>query len=322
MMSAIENDKYLFPIAGIVIALHAVFIALLAFFSPHPSPLIKPKEKLVVHTVKLAPRPIATAPPQKGPPAVVAEPEPVVAELEVEAEPLLEPEPEPKPQVEPKPAPPAPAKAPEKPKLVKKGAGAKPVAKATPKPAPKPAPKPVSKPVAKKSPPAKTAPKKNVTQAPSPPDPKIAAAKKKKQELLARAQGALAKLNQKDTSASKGEVASLDHIKLPSQIGALAVDSLRFEEPASGFTARERSYRDELASRLKLLLKLPEYGLVKLKLTLARNGKVTHVDILSSESAANRTYIQKTLKTLTFPAFGDNFGSETSHTFQITLSSD
>lgn len=162
--------------------------------------------------------------------------------------------------------------------------------KAIEKPTPKPAPKPTPKPIAK-------------------PSPKINTALKKKQELFQKAQGALSSL--KNPPAP-------DKIKLPKQLGALAVDSLN----ATGLSLHEQSYQEELAARLKLLLKLPEYGIVKLKLTLSRAGKVTLVEIVSSDSQANRTHIQKSLPTLTFPAFGDNFGKEMAHTFSITLSSD
>ena len=81
----------------------------------------------------------------------------------------------------------------------------------------------------------------------------------------------------------------------------------------------EVSYRDELANRLKLLLRLPEYGEVKVKLTIERSGKIAKVLIISSESSANRKYIEKTLPGLTFPQFGTRFGDVDQYTFSITL---
>ena len=85
---------------------------------------------------------------------------------------------------------------------------------------------------------------------------------------------------------------------------------------------KEIGYRDELAGRLKLLLRLPEFGEVKIKLTLSRAGKVAKVSIVSAESAANRTYIEKTIPTLSFPSFGNNFGTLPEYTFLISLSND
>lgn len=300
-------EKPLWPTATGVVTAHLILILFMLLFTPSkPLAPIKPKEKLVVRTLKLEPKVASAKPlPKVAAPPPPQAPEPVAME---EEEPTPEPEPEPEPTPPPKPKPHLIKKA--SPKPPPKPPAAKPVVKkATPKPASKP------KPVVKKATPKKTTP-----PAPPKPDPKVEAAKKKKQELFARAQGTLAKMNKKEAPSSP--VASLDQVKIPSHLGSLAVDSLHFDDPSAGLTIRERSYREELASRLKLLLKLPEYGLVKLKLTLSRAGKVIKVDVLSSESALNRSHIQKTLPSLSFPSFGDNFGSESSHTFQITLSSD
>lgn len=296
-----DIKRPLWPIAALVSAAHGVLIVLMAFFVPHSLAPIKPKEKLVVRTLKLEPK-IQSKPqlkPEHKPapaPAVLQAPPQAVVEPVVEApsEPIApsaeEPLPLPKPKIE-------------------------------------TAKKPVPKPVIKKSPPksaSKPAAKKVVAPAPkvqsSKPEPKVDAARKRKQEMLAKVQGTLSKIKAKGSNVVAA--GSLDKIKLPSSLGELSVDSLRFEESGAELTIRERSYRDELASRLKLLLRFPEYGIVKLKLTLARTGKVKEVEILSSESRENKAHIQKTLPTLLFPPFGDNFGSEASHTFQITLSSD
>ena len=122
----------------------------------------------------------------------------------------------------------------------------------------------------------------------------------KQKELLAQAQASMAKI--KATKLPKLQV-------LP---------DISREEMASWSTA-EVGYRDELASRLQILLRLPEFGEVKIKLTLARSGRVIKLDILSAESSVNRKYIEKTLPTLTFPPFDRNFESKDEHTFSITL---
>jgi colicin import membrane protein len=87
-------------------------------------------------------------------------------------------------------------------------------------------------------------------------------------------------------------------------------------------TSGEKHYRDELASRLKLLLKLPEHGAVQLKLTLNRAGKALKVQIVKSVSQANKNYIEKTLPTLVFPAFGSHFENLSEYTFSIQLSNE
>ena len=74
--------------------------------------------------------------------------------------------------------------------------------------------------------------------------------------------------------------------------------------------------------RLKLYLKLPEMGVVRIKLTVERDGRVSHVAILYTESEKNKAYVEKTIPTLTMPAFGDRFKNKNNHIFPITLSNE
>ena len=97
-------------------------------------------------------------------------------------------------------------------------------------------------------------------------------------------------------------------VTAPSQITTLTSQELIIDE-TEPMTAVQKSYYDELVSRLKLALKLPEYGDVKIKLTLSRQGKVTKVIITQAKSRKNREYIEKILVATSFPRFGDNFGS-------------
>ena len=81
-----------------------------------------------------------------------------------------------------------------------------------------------------------------------------------------------------------------------------------------------RAYEELLADRLRLLLTLPDYGNVTIRLKLNRQGKVLDVTIVKSASEENRQYVQKALPTLSLPPFGRSFGSEADHTFQLVLS--
>lgn len=280
----------------------------------------KPLSKVVVKTVKLSPPPLVIPEPIPEPIPEVIEapppaPEPVVEEVKIEEpapEPIKEPEPAPQPVEpikEPEPAPPPP----------------KPVAKPTPKPAPKPLKKkPAAKPAPKKPPvkketPPKPPPKAVKKETPKPDLQKVAL-QKKQNDLLKKAQESVAKIDLKGNKivAATG---SLDQVKLPQQMGELKVDNLTFDED-SRLNVRERGYRDELAHRLKLLLKLPEKGVVKLKLTLERSGKVLKVEVTGAESKKNRQHIEKALPPLQFPPFGDNFEGSSQYTFHINLKSD
>ena len=74
--------------------------------------------------------------------------------------------------------------------------------------------------------------------------------------------------------------------------------------------------------KLRRLLRLPEFGDVKLKLTLERSGKIANVSVLSAQSSLNRTYIESTLPTLKFSDFGKNFSGQSQYTFVINLTNE
>lgn len=160
-----------------------------------------------------------------------------------------------------------------------------PAAKPTPNPTPKPAPKPIPKALPKK---------------PTPPSPTT-----KKQELLAKAVNNLKQAKEQPVVKS---------VKLP--------ETSSYIEEEEEFNTGQLSYRDELIGRLKLLLKLPEYGLVKLRLTIGKGGEVAKIEILSSTSQKNKKHIEKTLPTLYFFPPGKNGDASGKISFLLTLSSD
>jgi colicin import membrane protein len=147
------------------------------------------------------------------------------------------------------------------------------------------------------------------------------AQKARQQQLLADAQERIAKIakNRDNIAPGKGKESALT-------IAPVAITGLEIEAlPGSSaplFSEREIGYRDELAGRLKLLLRLPEYGEVKIKLTLEKTGKVANVVVVSSESSANKKYIEKELPSLSFPPFGTNFNGSSQYTFAVTLSNE
>lgn len=99
-------------------------------------------------------------------------------------------------------------------------------------------------------------------------------------------------------------------------IDALFVDA-QGNVPAWGVS--EISYQDELAYRLKRLLKLPEYGAIKIKLTLDRLGKVLKVETINSESKKNTAYIEKEIPKILFSPFGQRFQDVVEYPFFILL---
>lgn len=327
------DDPSLRLILPFVLAVHVILIIWAALFAPVIPPLIKPVEqRLIVKTVSLQPQePPRPMPKQEvalveEPPQVIQEtiPEPLVEKTTVIETPL-----EPIPQLieVPKPETIPPKKTPEiKKPTPKKEVVQKEKAKVPPKKEQKPiakketVKKPDPKPVAQVN---KTPPKK--VQPPVKPkvDARAEAVKTQQRKLLAQAQENIAKISQSrdKITAVKTSASSLPGPKIPGPVDKLQIDALPGVE-LKALSKSETSYCDELASRLKLLLRLPEYGAVKVKLTLDRTGQFIKVSVVSAESNANRNYIEKTLPTMRYPSFGGNFGELGQYTFVITLSND
>jgi colicin import membrane protein len=156
--------------------------------------------------------------------------------------------------------------------------------------------KPVAKPVKKNNPPAE----KKIIKDPA---------------LVAKAKENIAKITK--TSDKTIPSGNKDSAKITNKAEKGAP---RKEEAA--FTPYEAGYRDELANRLKLLLRLPEYGCVKVRLTINRKGIVDKVEIVAAESEVNKKYIEGALPELLFPPLGNNFIGEPDHTFLITLNNE
>lgn len=346
------KDSSLLWATIIVVLAHALGLWIAVLTPTHPAE--PKKQKVIVKTVKLQPITPVTQVAQPAPAQQIVEPipQPVVEQPKMEqtiATPPVEtvkaPQPEPKivetPKVEPekpvekpkkKPAP-----APKK-KVVEEKKPAPVVKKETPPPKKAPAK------------PAKTAttqaPVKKPTETPKPkpkkPSPEeIAALEAEKvkqkeltaaaesarahqQEVLNRAKENIAKIGESRHKIGAGKIgAGLEATNIPKQLENLQIDALPTGTSIPvEFSAKEASYRDEVAARLKLGLRLPDYGAVKIKLTLERSGKVASVQIVSSESSKNRQYIEKTLPTLKFPPFGSHFADASQYTFMVTLNND
>ena len=144
----------------------------------------------------------------------------------------------------------------------------------------------------------------------------------KNEALLSDALSSLEQIGKLQAKKDNSASSSTQLAKAPSQISSLASEQIVSIEAEGIYSMREKSYYDELVARLKLALKLPEYGEVRVKLTLTRQGQVTKVQVTSSKSRKNKDYIEKTLVHTNFPRFGDNFGSDGEHTFQLNLSNE
>lgn len=138
------------------------------------------------------------------------------------------------------------------------------------------------------------------TESPVKPNPK-------RKELIAKAQESIAKI-------------TLPNGNITPHSTSLAVPELKAVKPQE-LSADEANYQDELASRLKMLLRLPEEGIVKIQLTIDRKGKFIKMAMISSSSKANAAYVELEIPKLSFPSFGLQFKSHEQYTFPITLKS-
>jgi colicin import membrane protein len=151
------------------------------------------------------------------------------------------------------------------------------------------------------------------------------AARQRETTLLNKAKENLAKIGEtRDKISSSSTSLSLETTTLPKEIGSLQVDALPVGEVGTigEWGSKEMNYSDEVASRLKMALRLPDYGAVKIKLTLDRTGKVLKVETVQSESNKNRSYVESKIPSLLFPSFGQRFPGVSQNTFVITLQND
>lgn len=307
-------DKSLRIIIPLVVGVHLLIAILLNGLNQEPV-VIMPKKGVVVHSVKLSPKVL---------PKAMKEVAEVQKEVKQEILPIVEvgespapiikseQKPIPKPEISPKVevvVPPAPVIKPEQ--------------KAVPKPTPKPIvekkpAKVIPKPIEQKKP---VVEKKKTAPPPSPPAPKIVKVKPDNKEWIALAKEKIGKIALSSDRISSNSHQNLKEIATPSPIENFITD-LSFIDSGTTFSDKESAYRDELAKRLKLYLKLPEYGEVKVKLTIDRAGKVIFTKVLSFQSAKNASFIEQNLPKLKMPPFGDNFKGVSEFDFTIVLSNE
>lgn len=163
-----------------------------------------------------------------------------------------------------------------------------------------------------------------------------AEAEKKKQQEVAAAQETTRlkrealKENLAKMDATRGKISTapssvnLQNTSIPKELGSLQVDALPVNEGESlgDWGVKEANYSDEVAYLLKKSLLLPDYGGVRIKLTLNRSGKVIKVETIHSESVKNKSYIESKIPSLQFPSFGQRFQGVSQYAFVISFQND
>ncbi len=78
-------------------------------------------------------------------------------------------------------------------------------------------------------------------------------------------------------------------------------------------------YTDALISHLHRSLSLPEYGEVKIQLSLRQDGTVAKVIVLKTQNEKNRIYLESNLLNLRFPRFEGALANKKEYTFVLTF---
>lgn len=156
-----------------------------------------------------------------------------------------------------------------------------------------PPPAPAKKAIA---PPAKKAPPiadKQLDKSNKKPPPKKSIPENREKlthKLLNDLEESIAKIDEKPDKRSSSR-----KLELPSKLAPVQLDGA--EERGSG----EGEYQATLIGYLKESLHLPDYGEVKVQLTLRADGSVVNLLVIKTESEKNREYLELHLPHLRFP---------------------
>jgi hypothetical protein len=109
---------------------------------------------------------------------------------------------------------------------------------------------------------------------------------------------------------------------IPPRDKALAPVSLQIDTPSYEFsneTKGSSDYTDVLVSHLHQSLRLPDYGEVKIQLSLRQDGTVCRIIVLKAQSEKNKQYLESRLPQLKFPPFDGAYVNKKEYTFILTF---
>lgn len=83
--------------------------------------------------------------------------------------------------------------------------------------------------------------------------------------------------------------------------------------------SEEDDYIGILVGHLHQLLVLPEYGEVKIRLSLRQDGSVVKLAVLNAQSKENRRYLETTLPHMRFPKLNGAYTNQKECDFILTF---
>lgn len=165
----------------------------------------------------------------------------------------------------------------------------------------------------------KTAPQKKQTMKEKPVQQKKSIAPSKKaipKDLIDELEERIAKIEQK-----RDKIDTKEPLKNLGSIKPLEIESIEKIEP-SGHASNELSadaYQKMLIECLRQSLNLPDFGEVKIQLTLREDGSVANVIVLKAESQKNKRYLEENLPRLKFPNLQGSLSKKKQHTFSLVF---
>lgn len=172
------------------------------------------------------------------------------------------------------------------------------------------------KPSAKKPPPKK--PNEPVKEKAAPPQPKVAT--KKKEAKTPAIPPAKPKAEPPPPAPAPDLWQELDEAL--AKIETKTTPQPAYTPPPSSFSfsTETSGYEEALISHLQSSLNLPEFGEVKIELTLEADGRVAKMIVLKAESVKNREYLEHTIPFLRFPPLKEEALKQ--KTFRLTFCND
>ncbi|QZA58207.1 hypothetical protein [Candidatus Rhabdochlamydia porcellionis] len=111
--------------------------------------------------------------------------------------------------------------------------------------------------------------------------------------ILKQLEESIAKIEQKDDKQCKSSTI------VTASLSPKVAETPAQEEPALP------SYTASLVKKLTQMLQLPEYGEVKIKITISPSGKILELLVLQAESKANKLYLEKCLPNIILPKYNE-----------------
>ena len=128
----------------------------------------------------------------------------------------------------------------------------------------------------------------------------------------------------KETPALLNEIAaSLEKLteeeKIPSAAALKIPSTLKQRAEIQDLQANDATYGETVISLMQTSLDLPEFGEVKARIEIGRDGRVISCAILESKNRKNEDFLKTGLPSLIFPNFNDFGITDATLTFTITF---